>query len=103
MRYLQHRRALAMALCVVAVLSLFVASAYLVHEAAHPHRCAGKDCPVCQFIAQIEEVCRGFGLALAALHMLVLAALTRRERIAPAVALPVDLITLVGRKVRLND
>ena len=103
MLFTKHRRALAVALCVVTVLALFVSSAYLVHEAAHPHCCVGKSCPVCQFIAQIEEVFRGFGLALAALLMLVLAALARRERTAPAVALPVDLVTLVGQKVRLND
>ena len=98
----KHSHGIAAALCVVMLLSLFVSSAYIVHEAAHPHACTGDHCPVCQFIAQIEQVCRGFGMGLLALVLACLVLFARRERRIPAVCVPA-LCTPVGRNIRLND
>lgn len=100
-----HRRHLiAAVLCAVMALSLFVTSACIAHEAAHRHACTGEDCPVCRFIAQIEQLLRGFGMALRALMLLCLALTAGRERRARAVSVAVPaLCTPVGRKIRLND
>ena len=98
-----RRHVIAVAVCAVMLLSVIVSSAYIVHEAAHHHQCTGEDCPICQFIAQVEQVRRGFGMALLALLLICFALALRREAHAPAAAdIPV-LCTLVGRKVRLND
>ena len=99
----RDRRLVAAIVCVVAVLSLFAASAFLICEAAHPHACTGEGCPVCQFIAQIGQLRRGFALALATLAFLCLAlAMRRAGRILSAAGTPA-LCTPVGRKTRLND
>lgn len=99
----QTRRWLAAVICVVVVLSMFVSSAYIVHEAAHHHECTGEDCPICRFIAQVEQVRRGFGMALLALLLIRFALALRRETRALATAGVPALCTLVGRKVRLNN
>ena len=52
------------------LLCIFVSSAYIVHEAVCHHDCAGENCPICQFIAQIEQLRRGFGMALLALLLI---------------------------------
>ncbi|MDO4867955.1 MAG: hypothetical protein Q4C10_15610 [Clostridia bacterium] len=98
------RHIIAAIICAVAILSIFVSSAYIVHEAAHHHECAGEDCPICQFIAQFEQLRRGFAMALLALLLacLVLAAGRQRRTRASAEAVPA-LCTLVGRKIRLNN
>ena len=100
---LKRRHVFAMAMCVVMLLSVIVSSAYIVHEMAHPHDCAGVDCPICQFIAQVEQVRRGFGMMLLALLLVCCALIARRERRAWVAAGVSALCTLVGRKVRLND
>lgn len=98
-----RRHGIAMAMCVVMLLSMLVSSAYIAHEAAHPHVCAGGDCPICQFIAQVEQVRRGFGMALLALLLICLALAQRREaRVSATAAVPAR-CTPVDRKVRLND
>ena len=99
----KRRSVLALALCAVMVLFVIVSSAYIAHEAAHPHDCMGKGCPVCQLIARVEQLRRGFGMALLALLLicLVLAA-GRAWRAAAGEAVPA-LCTLVDRKIRLND
>ena len=99
----KNRRLIAAVVCVVVLLSMFVSSAYIAHEAAHRHQCVGEDCPICQFIAQVEQVRRGFGMALLALLLICFALALRREAHAPATADVPALCTLVGRKVRLND
>ena len=43
------RHVIAMALCIVMMLSMFVSSAYIAHEAAHHHECSGDNCPVIPF------------------------------------------------------
>ena len=99
----KRRHVIAMALCIAMMLSVFVSSAYIAHEAAHPHECSGEDCPVCQFIEQVEQVRRGFGLILLALLLICFALAVRRHRRAFA---PADLPasgTLVSRKIRLNN
>ena len=98
-----RRHGIAMAMCVVMLLSMIVSSAYIAHEATHHHACTGEDCPICQFIAQVEQVRRGFGMALLALLLICFALALRREaRVAASADVPA-LCTLVGRKVRLND
>ena len=100
----KRRHVISAIICVVMLLSIFVSSAYIVHETAHHHECTGKDCPICQFIAQIEQLRRGFGMALLALLLLCFALASGREwrMRAIAVAVPANR-TLVGRKIRLND
>ena len=66
----KRRHMIAMALCIAMMLSMFVSSAYIVHEAAHHHECTGEDCPVCRFISQVEQVRRGFGSILSALLLI---------------------------------
>ena len=98
-----RRHVIAAMICAAMLLSMFVSSAFIVHESAHHHECTGGDCPICQFIAQIEQVRRGFGMALLALLLVCCAlALRREERASAAVDVPA-LCTLVGRKTRLND
>lgn len=99
----RRRGWIAAIVCAVMLLSLFVSSAYIAHEATHHHDCTGEDCPVCRFIAQVEQVRRGFGTALSALLLICLALSLRREMRAPATAEVPALCTPVGRKVRLND
>lgn len=98
-----RRRVFAAVICAVMLLSVFVSSAYVVREAVQHHECTGEDCPICRFIAQVEQVRRGFGMALLALLLICLALGARRESHAPK---PMELpafCTLVGRKVRLNN
>ena len=98
-----RRHVIAVAVCAVMLLSVIVSSAYIAHEAAHHHQCTGEDCPICQFIAQIEQIRRGFGMALLALLLICFALALRRESHASATADVPALCTPVGRKVRLND
>ena len=101
---LKRRRLMALAVCAVMALSLIVSSAFIVREATHHHTCTGEDCPICQFIAQIEQLRRHFGVALLALLLICFALAMRREWRARAMAEDVPaLCTLVGRKVRLNN
>ncbi len=94
---------IALALCVAVLLSVFVSSAFIAHEAAHPHDCCGEDCPICQFIAQVEQVLRGFGMILlAGLLMSFALAVDRNRPGLTGMDLPA-LGTLVSRKIRLND
>ena len=99
-----HRRhAIVMMLCAVMLLFLFVSSAYIAHEAAHPHDCTGEHCPVCQFIAQLEQLRRSFGAALVALAALCLAPIARRSMRALTPADVPAFATPVGLKIRLNN
>ena len=100
----RRRKAIAAIICVVVMLSIFVSSAYIVHEAAHHHDCTGENCPICQFIAQIEQTRRGFGMALLALLLLCFMLAVGHGWHTRAVAAQVPaLCTPVGRKIRLND
>ena len=100
----KRRHVIAAIIFVVMLLSIFVSSAYIVHEMAHEHECTGEGCPICQFIAQIEQLRQGFGMALLTLLLICFALAVGREWRARAMAdnVPV-LCTLVGRKIRLND
>lgn len=102
---MNHRRhVIAAIICVVVLLSIFVSSAYIVHVTAHRHVCTGEDCPICQFIAQIEQLRRGFGMALLALLLICFAlAVGHAWRMRAMAANVTALCTLVGRKTRLND
>jgi len=102
---LRSRRQVFVAIvCAVVVLSMLVSSAYIAREAACPHWCVGEDCPVCRFIAQVEQLCRGYGLALMALLALCLgfSACSHVSGQAAAETVPAR-CTPVGRKIRLND
>lgn len=99
----RRKHMVALALCAVVLLLVIVSTAYIAHEASHPHDCVGEDCPVCRFIAQIEQLRRGFYAALLALLL---------RTLAPAMSgsLPVRLAeaasarrTPVRMKTRLND
>ena len=85
------------------LLSMFVSSAYLAHEAVYHHNCSGEDCPVCEFIAQIVELRRSLGMMLLALLLVCISLAVRRAwREQDGMAMPV-LGTLVSRKIRLNN
>ena len=95
-----RRRTLALMLCALMALSVAASSTYLALEAAHPHHCAGKDCAVCRFIADLGRTLRGLVLlALCVLGAVLLRAARRGRSIAAA---PVA-ATLIARRVRLND
>ena len=99
----KRRQVIAMALCIAMMLALFVSSAYIAHEAAHHHECSGDHCPVCQFIAQVEQMRRGFGMILLALLLICFALAVRRDGCA---FMPANLPasgTPVSRKIRLNN
>ena len=101
---MSKRRSLIAALvCAVLLLTLFVSSAYVVHEAAHHHQCTGEDCPVCRFIAQVEQLRRDFGSVLMALLLIRFALAACPERPARSAGDVPARCTLVGRKIRLND
>lgn len=99
----KRRHVIALALCIVMMLFMFVSSAYIAREAAHPHSCSGEDCPVCLLIAQVEQVRRGFGLILLALLLICFALALRRDWRAFASANLPALDTPVSRKIRLNN
>lgn len=99
----QRRNVIAAALCIVVVLAMFVSSAYIVHEMSNPHNCTGEDCPICQFIAQLEQTRRGFGLVLLALLLLACFLTVFHFPTHPeGDRLPI-FSTLVIRKIQLND
>lgn len=100
---LKRRRLMALAVCAVMALSLIVSSAFIVREATHHHTCTGEDCPICQFIAQVEQVRRGFGMLLLALLTLAFALAVRREIRADGRGVPFIPGTPVSLKIRLND
>ena len=99
----RRRHVIAMALCIAMMLSMFVSSAYIAHEATHRHECTGENCPVCQFIAQVEQARRGFGMILLALLLICSALALRRDwRAFASASLPAS-GTPVSRKIRLNN
>ena len=100
----RRRHVIAAIICAALLMTIFVSSAYIVHEAAHHHDCTGENCPICQFIAQIEQTRRGFGMALLALLLLCfMLAVDHGWRTGALAAQVPVLCTLVGRKIRLND
>ncbi|MBQ3479662.1 MAG: hypothetical protein IJH25_16020 [Clostridia bacterium] len=100
----RRRHVIAAIICAVLLMTIFVSSAYIVHEAAHHHDCTGENCPICQFIAQIEQTRRGFGMALLALLFLCFMLAVDHGWRTRAVAEQVPALgTPVGRKIRLND
>ena len=100
----RRRHVIAMALCIAMMLSIFVSSVYIVHEMAHHHDCSGEECPICQFLAQIEQLRRGFAMALLTLLLICFALAVDHEWRTRAMAEDVPaLCTLVGRKVRINN
>ena len=91
-------------ICVALLLCIFASSAYIVHEAVYHHECTGENCPVCQFIAQIEQLRRGFGMALLALLLICyMLGVGHEWRTRAMMEKDPVLCTLVGRKIRLND
>ena len=100
----KRRIAIAVAMCAVMLFSMIASSAYIMHEAAHHHDCTGKECPICQFIVQIWQLRRSFGMALLAMLLVCPALAMGLAWRARAMAGDVPaLCTLVGRKIRLND
>lgn len=100
---LKHRRAVAWVFALFLLFSAFVSSACIAHEAAHGHACTGDRCPICRFIAEIEQLNRGFGLLLLALLLTgFILAVQRQSRAGEDIA-PTAVCTLVSRKIRLND
>lgn len=90
--------------CAALALSLLVSSAYIAHEAAFHHQCMGENCPVCQFIARVEQLCEGFGLVLLAMLLSGFAVPARPAALGwGEMVNGTALCTLVGRKIRLND
>ena len=96
-----HKRLLALLLCLGMLLVLAVSSAFIVREAGHV--CCGKACEICESVAKTEALLRGVAcfafLALFAARLLpVLRVCAARS----AALRPVP-DTLVCWKVRLNN
>lgn len=99
-----RRHVTAAMLCVVVLLSLLLSSAFIARELSHHHACTGEDCPVCRFIAQIDQLRRGFCIALLALLLVRLARNAGRTWRAHTASMGIPaLCTPVGQKTRLND
>ena len=99
----RRRQVLAVLICAFVALSMLASSACIAREAIHPHACTGEDCPVCQFIAHLEQVRRDFGAVLLALLLICTSlAVGRAWRAVPLMAVTA-LATPVGRKIRLNS
>ena len=96
------KRAGALLLCVAFVLTLFVSSAYLVHEAGHTH-CTEDDCPVCRTIAMAVTLLRALGLVILVLFGLSAPAVCLFFGHLPAGTPAPASGTLVSWKIRLND
>lgn len=89
-------------LCVAFVLTLFVSSAYLVHEAGHIH-CTEEDCPVCRTIATAVNFLQALGLVILVLFGLSAPGACRLFRqVLSGMPAPAS-GTLVSWKIRLND
>ena len=96
------KRAGALLLCVAFVLTLFVSSAYLIHEAGHTH-CTEEDCPVCRTIATAVSFLRALGLVILVLFGLSAPGVCRLFRqVLSGTPAPAS-GTLVSWKIRLND
>ena len=103
MAMFRRGRFVALALCACMLLTMLISSAYIAHETAHPHACCGEDCPICQFIEQVEASLKGFSLILLALFALAIATVARQRRVCFEDDAPAVLPTLVAEKIRLND
>lgn len=99
----RRRHVIALAVCIAMALAMLVSSAYIACEAAHHHDCAGEDCPVCRFIAQVVQTRQEFGAAVLALLSACFILLARQMWRAPEEAELPALGTPVSRKIRLND
>ena len=97
----ERRRMLALALCLVVLMTAAASAVLVAHELTHGHDCRGEGCPVCALIAGIHRLRRALGAALGVLlAALSCAALRVAEGVGvalPALAMPVRLRT------RLND
>ena len=98
----KQKRLFSLLVCAGMLLMLLVSSAYIAHEAGHD--CTGQNCPICQFIARVEQVQRDLGTAVLALLLLCFFLPPVRpfhpgsgEDSLPAFATP------VSQKIRLND
>ena len=85
------------------VLAVLVSFGFLTCDHVRRHDCAGENCPVCCFIAQMEYALRGLCLLLAALFMDLLTRDGLRGRVSSRrVRVPVSL-DLIALNVRMND
>ena len=96
-----HKRLLALLLCVGLLSVLAVSSAFIVLEAGHV--CSGEACEICESMAKTKALLRGVGcfsflsLFAARLPLMLNAYTARRAARRPALS------TLVCWKVRLNN
>ena len=97
-----RKRLCALLLCVGMALMLLVPSAYLVSVSGHRCVCH-RDCEICEAMNNTEALLSGFLFFAVILAFAALVRMRRRE-VNPerslALALP---LTLVGRKVQLNN
>lgn len=97
------KKKIAVFVCAILLMAMFVSSAFVLREAVHGHECTGGDCPVCLLIARVNQVRRGFGIALSTLLLLGCALAVLRRGCAPVTADVPAAYTPVGRKTRLNN
>ena len=96
-----RKRIYAWILCFGFVLTLFVSSAYIVHEADHD--CIGEGCDICETIALTEALLHSFVLLGVVLLFLFAAwVILKHPLFLDAVRRP-KRSTLVSWKVRLNN
>ena len=99
----RRRRLITVLICAIILISMFASFSFIVRESAHRHVCIGDDCPICQFIAQIEQLRRGFRMIALMMMPFCFALAARREICALDLSGGPAFCTLVGRKIRLND
>lgn len=98
-----RRRLLAGLACLLMVLCVVFSLGLLTHEAIHPHVCAGEDCQVCRFIANLGRSLRnlGAGLLWLVLAWMVMNSHMLRSSTGNVISHASD--TPVARMVRMND
>ena len=97
----QLRRLVAITLCALFALGLIVSSAFVLHGAGHD--CAGEDCPVCAIITRHGTLLRLLGAAVVLIALASTPTGARNARVRALSHPHIAPITLIGRKIRLND
>lgn len=96
-----HKRLIALLLCLGLLLVLAVSSAFIVLEAGHV--CCGKTCEICESVAKTEALLRGVAAFAFLLHIAaILPAMSRADTALKAARWSAP-GTLVCWKVRLNN
>ena len=97
----KHQRLIAALLCAVTVLALLVSSACLISAAGHC--CARENCEICENVLRAQAVLRLIARFLPALTVLALLLRACACVLSAGQCSFRGVLTLIGRKVRLNN